>query len=216
MPTDDLIYVVDDDADFLALIKRILEAANFRVAAYRDARSLLEAIEVRPRSCIISDIRMPGMDGIELQRQLAQRELRVPIIFVTAYGQVPLAVDAMKAGVIDFIEKPVDEALLLESVGRALEASNRMWETINAEQRSRALVSLLSSREVEVFGLLAQGLQNVAISERLRISVRTVEVHRANIYKKLEIKNLAAVVRLALLAGIASPTDLLEPPAESA
>lgn len=212
MPHDDLIYAVDDDADFLASLKSILEAAHFRVITFSDARDLLEALELRPRSCIVADIRMPGMDGIELQRQLALRKIRIPMVFVTAFGDVPLAVNAMKSGVIDFIEKPVDETMLLEGIGRAFEASRTLWEKIHAEQRAQALIGTLSSREMEVFRFLAQGLQNAAISERLGISARTVEVHRANLYKKLEIKNLAAVVRLALLAGIASPTDIFEPP----
>ncbi len=214
MPPEDLIYAVDDDADFLASLKSILEATNFRVEAFSDARDLIEALELRPRSCIVADIRMPGMDGIELQRQLALRKFRIPIVFVTAFGDIPLAVNAMKSGVVDFIEKPVDEVLLLEGINRALEASRTLWERIHAEQRAQSLIATLSSREMEVFRFLAQGLQNAAISERLGISARTVEVHRSNLYKKLEIKTLAAVVRLALLAGIASPTDIFKSPAD--
>jgi two-component system, LuxR family, response regulator FixJ len=214
MQPDDLVYAVDDDKDFLESLKSMLESAGFRVSAFTDARKLIEALELRPRSCIISDIRMPGMDGVELQRVLAQRGFRIPIVFVTAYGDVPLAINAMKSGVVDFIEKPIDETLLIEGISRALEASRVLWERIHAEQRAQALIATLSGREMEVFRFLAQGLQNAAISERLGISARTVEVHRANLYKKLDVKNLAAVVRLALLAGIASPTDLFSPPAD--
>ena len=212
MPREDIVYAVDDDREFLASLRSILEAADFQVRAFNAARELLDQIELRPRSCIVSDIRMPGMDGIALQREIARREFRIPFVFVTGYGDVPLAVDAMKSGAIDFIEKPIDDSLLIDGVNRALEESRTLWERIGAERRAQELLATLSAREMEVFELLSQGLQNAEVSTRLGISPRTVEVHRANLYRKLDIRNLAAVVRIALLAGIASPTDLFAAP----
>jgi len=153
---------------------------------------------------------MPGMNGIELQRELARRHMRIPFVFITGYGDIPVAVEAMKSGAVDFIEKPLDESLLIAGITRALDVSQLQWDRIRAEQRAQALIGVLSNREREVFDLLAQGLQNAEISERLGISSRTVEVHRASLYRKLDVKNLAAVVRIAMLAGIVSPTDLFE------
>ncbi|MFZ1988920.1 MAG: response regulator [Alphaproteobacteria bacterium] len=213
MARDAIVYVVDDDIDFLESLKSILEAADFRVKIFPSARQLMDTVEVAPNSCVVADIRMPGIDGLELQRQLKERRLNIPIIFISGYGDVALAVRAMRQGAVDFIEKPVNEAMLIESVNRAIQASRNSWERVNAEERARALVSTLSAREKEVFHLLAQGLQNADISNRLNISTRTVEVHRANLYRKLEVKNLAALVRLALLAGLVSPTSLFESPA---
>jgi len=215
MARDAIVYVVDDDIDFLESLRSFLEAAEFRVKIFASAQQLMDTVELAPNSCIVADVRMPGIDGLTLQGRLKERHLNIPIVFISGYGDVDLAVRAMRQGAVDFIEKPVNPAMLIESVNRALQASRSLWERVNAEARARALVSTLSAREREVFNLLAEGLQNADISSKLHISIRTVEVHRANLYRKLEVKNLAALVRLALLAGIVSATDLFEPPARA-
>ena len=212
MPRDPVVYAVDDDTDFLSSLKMLLEAAGFHVKTFPSAQQLIDTIDGEPRGCIVSDIRMPGMDGLELMLQLKERHQDMPTVFISGYADVELAVKAMRQGAIDFIEKPVDEMALIESVNRALEASRSSWERVQAEGRVRSLISTLSNREKEVFALLAQGLQNAEVSHRLGISIRTVEVHRANIYRKLDVKNLAALVRFALLAGAVSPTDLFGAP----
>jgi two-component system, LuxR family, response regulator FixJ len=180
----------------------LLQSAGFVVDLYDSPSDLLQSIVPRSRSCVVTDVRMPEMSGLELQREFARRDIRVPVVFITGYGDVPLAVQAMKAGAIDFIEKPIDEELLLDGIRRALAISDQMWERVVAKSR----IEVLSPREQEVFALLAAGITNAEISGRLDISPRTVEVHRANLYKKLEVKNLAAIVRLALAAEVIAPT----------
>lgn len=213
MAREAVVYAVDDDIDFLESLKSILEPAAFRVHVFASAQQLLDTVETGPNRCIVADIRMPGIGGLELQHELKQRGLDIPVIFISGYGDVTTAVKALRQGAVDFIEKPVSEAMLIESVNRAVEASSSSWEHTHAVGRARALISTLSAREKEVFTLLAQGLQNADISDRLSISTRTVEVHRANLYRKLDVKNLAALVRLALLAGAVSPTDIFDGPA---
>ena len=215
MAHDAVVYIVDDDIDFLESLKSILEPAGFRVRIFASAQQLLDDFQAEPNSCIVADIRMPGIDGLELQRLLKEGHFNIPVVFISGYGDVALAVKAIRQGAVDFIEKPINEGMLIESVNRAIQASRNSWERVNAEKRARALISTLSARENEVFLFLAQGMQNADVSSRLNISTRTVEVHRANLYRKLEVKNLAALVRLALLAGVVSPTDMFEAPTES-
>ena len=190
------ISVVDDDEAVRASLQVLLESAGYDVVAFASAAALLAEPTFRG-ACLISDVRMPDMDGLALQQELQRRGVRRPVIFVTGYGDVPLAVRAMKAGAIDFIEKPFDDAVLLESVAKALDA------TAHARQTEEALqsIALLTPREREVLEQLAYGRSNKVAGHALNISPRTVEIHRARVMSKLKARGLSDLVRTALAAS---------------
>jgi two-component system response regulator FixJ len=194
------VVVVDDDDAIREVLGLHLEAAGLCVTTLGSARALLAGDYDRSAHCIISDIRMPDIDGLELQDALNRRKSHVPFIVVTAHGDIPLAVRAMRAGAVDVLEKPFRPAALLASVERAL-ALRADLETQDSEKsRSRQRLEALSAREREVFERLAEGKPSKAIAEELGISLRTVDGHRANVMHKLNVKNVGELVRMALSA----------------
>ncbi len=205
MNTNPIVYVVDDDDAVRDSIRVLLESAGFDVKDYERATFLL-ADEIPPGSCVIADIRMPQMDGLELQVEIARRNLAISVIIITGHGDVPLAVRAMKAGAVDFIEKPFEDDILLASVRKAVEigsqARNRLDETTEALQ----LLELLTPRERGVLDQLVAGKSNKVAAFDLGISPRTIEIHRAHIMDKLAARGLSDIVRIAIAAsGAASP-----------
>ena len=194
------VVVVDDDDSIRELLGLHLEAAGLSVVTLGSARSLLDSDYDRSAHCIISDIRMPDIDGLELQEELNRRKSRVPFIVVTAHGDIPLAVRVMRAGAVDVLEKPFRPAILLGAVERAL-ALRADLETEDSEKSlSRQRLEALSSREREVFERLADGKPSKTIAEELGISLRTVDGHRANVMHKLNVRNVGELVRMALNA----------------
>jgi RNA polymerase sigma factor (sigma-70 family) len=195
-----LIYVVDDDDAFRDSLRWLLESAGYRVAVFPSAERFLASYRPGPNACLLLDVRMPGLSGIELQAELNRRGDAVPIIFITGHGDVPMAVEAVKMGAFDFIEKPCADSRLLALIERV----STQGGTARHEQAQRlsAAVRLrtLTEREREVLDLVVVGKKNKQIAEGLGISVKTVEAHRARAMEKMGAASIAEVVR-AMMSG---------------
>jgi len=203
MPSDtDIVHVVDDDEAMRDSMAFLLRAENFQVQTYADAADFLTALPQIKVGCVVTDVRMPGMSGIELLQRLRELKVSLPVIVVTGHGDVPLAVEAMKTGALDFIEKPFDDDVFLRAVRLALSAqavdSQRQAQkaTINSRLES------LSNREREVLEGLVAGHPNKTIAYDLGISPRTVEIYRANVMEKMQARSLSDLVRMALVGGL--------------
>ncbi len=197
------IHIVDDDPAVRDSLRLLLEASAFAVRTHASAAAfLVEAAALV--GCVLTDVRMPELDGLELQQRLNERGVRLPVIVMTGQGDIPIAVRAMKAGAVDFLEKPVDEARLLDAVGRALEQGKRLLQAQASAAEAAARLAGLTPREREVLDLLVTGLSNKAVGNELGASPRTIEVHRARILEKLQARSLPELVRLVLAAGEAS------------
>jgi len=197
--SDDHVFVVDDDADIRDSMRLLLEVAGFKVRSYNSAKHFL-ADDHPKHGCLIADIRMPDMSGLELQIEVTRRHIDLPVIIMTGHGDVPLAVQAMKAGAIDFIEKPFDDDLMLASVRRAMEVGSRARERSAESKAAQDLLSSLTPRERSVLDKLVQGRSNKVVAYELGISPRTVEIHRAHIMSKMEASSLSDLVRVVLAA----------------
>ena len=195
-------HVIDDDEAVRDSLGFLLETADFTVAAYESATSFLEQLPGVQPGCVITDVRMPQMSGLELVNRLRSLGSTLPVIVITGHGDVPLAVEAMKAGVVDFIEKPFDEEAIFSAVRAAL-AGRTGDDGRDAERMAFAQrVAGLSTRERQVLGGLVAGQANKVIAGQLGISPRTVEVYRANVMTKMQAASLSELVRMALLAGV--------------
>ena len=190
------VYIVDDDPAVRDSLSLLLSLRGYRTATFATAEDFLAALRPEWKGCLIADIRMPGMDGLALQRELLRRGVRLPVVIVTAHGDVASARAAFKSDAVDFLEKPFDE----EGPVAAVEAAfRRERERASEEERTQdreGLLARLTDREREVMLLLAEGLHNVEVAERLAISPRTVEVHKARIMAKLGARNLAQLIRV--------------------
>ena len=201
MATERVVHVIDDDADVRQSLAFLLSAAGLAVRVHESALAFLENLPEGREGCVVTDIRMPGMDGLELQRRLAQNKVRLPVIVMTGHGDVALAVEAMKAGAVDFIEKPFDDEVLLSAIRAAL---NRQARDSERDARAAAVqerIDRLSEREREVLDRLVAGKANKVIAYELGISPRTVEVYRANVMTKMQADSLSELVRMALMDG---------------
>jgi two-component system response regulator FixJ len=194
------IFIVDDDAAIRDSLRMMLEVAGYTVRDFASAQSFLSDADLQG-GCLIVDIRMPGMGGLELQEELVRRKANVPVIVMTGHGDVPLAVRAMRAGAMDFVEKPFDSERMLQSVADALEAGQRAQSRAAEAKAARDLLDLLTPREREILDQLVKGHANKVVAHQLGISPRTVEIHRASIMEKLHARNLSHVVRTALAAS---------------
>jgi two-component system, LuxR family, response regulator FixJ len=199
LPNNQVVHVIDDDEAVRQSLAFLLSTAGFAVRVHESAAGFLAALPATKAGCIVTDVRMPEMDGIELQRRLRASKVAVPVIVITGHGDVALAVEAMKAGAVDFIEKPFDDEVLLGAIRSALarRAEDAKGEARAAEIRGR--LQLLSSREREVMDGLVAGKPNKIIAHDLGISPRTVEVYRANLMTKMQADSLSDLVRMALL-----------------
>ncbi|HTW53820.1 MAG TPA: response regulator FixJ [Bradyrhizobium sp.] len=202
MPGDRYVYIVDDDDAVRDSLSILLEAVGHRVRTFGLARDFLDAAPTLPSGCLIVDIRMPEMDGLELQRALNEQTLNFAVIVITGHGDVPLAVRAMKAGALDFIEKPFATPTILASVEAALLRIESAEPQDPIVQAALAKLDLLSPREREVLEGLLAGLPNKTIAYDLAISPRTVEIHRARVMDKMGARSLSELIRLALATGI--------------
>jgi two-component system response regulator FixJ len=202
MQSPDLVHVIDDDEAIRDSLAFMLKAAKVEVETYESASAFLEALPKIKPGCVVTDVRMPGMSGIELLRRLRQLKIDVPVIVITGHGDVSLAVEAMKCGAVDFLEKPFDDDALLAAVRAALDAQ----ATDRAQKINRAAIqeklASLSSREREVLEGLVAGSPNKTIAYDLGISPRTVEIYRANVMTKMEANSLSDLVRMALVGGL--------------
>jgi len=202
MPAERYVYIVDDDEAVRDSLSILLDAVGHCVQTFGLAKDFLDAAPSLPAGCLIADIRMPEMDGLELQRALSEQALDFPTIVITGHGDVPLAVRAMKAGVLDFIEKPFATPTILASVEAALNRLNATQEQDPAALAAQAKLELLSPREREVLEGLLAGLPNKTIAYDLAISPRTVEIHRARVMDKMGARSLSELIRSALAAGL--------------
>lgn len=198
-----LVHVVDDDEAVRRSLAMLLDSMNMRTATYPSAEALLAvAGEGLEAGCILLDVRMEGMDGLSLIEALRRQGVMLPVVVVTGHADVPLAVRAMRAGAMDFVEKPYSEERILEAVGGALTALRAADQRRALEIQAEAQVAALSPRETEVLAGLVAGKPNKVIGYELGISPRTVEVHRANLMEKLGVRSLPEAVRIGLAAGI--------------
>jgi two-component system response regulator FixJ len=200
MASEGIVHVVDDDDAMRHSLLFLLDCAGIEARAYDSALAFLAALDGMERGCIVTDVRMPGMSGLELVEKLRENEVADPVVVITGHGDVPLAVAAMKAGVSDFIEKPFNDQQLLSAVRAALDRGR----DIRAGEEERRLVQeridALSGREREVLGGLVEGKPNKIIAFDLGISARTVEIYRANVMTKMQAKSLSELVRMTMSA----------------
>jgi len=193
------ICIVDDDESVRESLSELLEAADYVVETYGSAIKFLASAALQTCNCLVADIRMPEMDGLSLQEELNKRGHKFPVIIITGHGDVPLAVRAMKAGAVDFLEKPFKEETLLASVERAL-APKPVGATRAADPAVQSRMQQLTDREREVLDLVVAGLPNKVIGQKLSISFRTVEIHRSRVLSKMQAANVAELVRMVLSA----------------
>lgn len=205
MTIDGTVYVVDDDDAVRDSLALLLEAAGLRVEAFAGAAEALRRCRDQRPACVVTDVRMPEMDGLELQQQLSRLHARLPVIVITGHGDVPLAVQAMKAGAADFIEKPFSDQVILASIEAAVVRGGRgAASTVTGKFAER--LARLTPRERDVFHQLIVGHPNKVIAHNLSISARTVEIHRARVMEKMEVRSLPELVRLAIEAGVDMPS----------
>lgn len=196
------VFVIDDDAAVRDSLKYLIESVGHRVRTFASANEFLDACTPEHAGCILADVRMPGMSGLELQERLVARAILMPTIIITGHGDVAMAVRAMKAGALDFIEKPFSDQVLLDQIHVALERDIREREKRDRQRRIQDRFSLLSPRERTVMDKVVAGKSNKTIAAELGLSQKTVEVHRAHVMAKVKADSLAQLVHMALQNGL--------------
>ncbi len=192
------VYVVDDDEAVRDSLQWLLEGKGYRVRCFESAEAFLVRYDAREVGCLIADIRMGGMSGMELQDRLLERHCPLPIVFITGHGDVPMAVQTMKKGALDFIQKPFNEAQLTDLVERMLQAAELGFAERQLASNREAMLAKLTGRESQVLERIVAGRLNKQIADDLSISIKTVEAHRANIMEKLGANTVADLLRVAL------------------
>jgi two-component system, LuxR family, response regulator FixJ len=199
------VFVIDDQQSVRHALAEMLGVFGFSVETYDSAMSFLAAIDPKRPGCVVADVRMPGMDGIELVRELAKRGAHIPVVLISGHADVPMAVAGIKAGAEDFIEKPVDDSALIAAINRGLtrtftqQVSHQSGETLTRQ------FSALTPRQVEIFDLVAAGFTSHAIAAKLELSPRTVESYRAQVMEKMQAESVAVLVRQAIRLGRITP-----------
>lgn len=201
MGSEAVVHVVDDDVAVRQSLLFLLASDGLAVRLHESASAFLDSVKEAGTGCILTDVRMPGIDGIELLRRLKERGFALPVIVMTGHADVPLAVEAMKEGAADFIEKPFDDGLLLAAIRSALERQEKTSLKDTQALEAKARIETLSERERQVLDGLVAGRANKVIAYDLGISPRTVEIYRANVMTKTQAGSLSELVRMALLAG---------------
>ena len=198
IPKKGTVYVVDDDEAVRDSLQWLLEGNDYRVRCYESAEAFLSRYDTREVACLVADIRMGGMTGMELQEKLIERRSPLPIAFITGHGDVPMAVESMKRGALDFIQKPFQEAALLSLIEKMLDKARDSFAGHQKAASRDALMSKLTSREAQVLERIVAGRLNKQIADDLGISIKTVEAHRANIMEKLNANTVADLLKIAL------------------
>lgn len=197
-----LIHLIDDEESIRRSLGFMLKTSGYAVRTWPTGAEFLKQVRNVQSGCILLDIRMPEMDGLEVQQALNERGVAMPVVLITGHGDVGLAVKAMKAGAVDFVEKPLDHDVLTDAIGRAFERLDATKDVLVRAAEAELMLAALSEREREVLDLLARGFPNKTVAYDLGISPRTVEVHRANIMSKLRARSLAEALRIAFAAGL--------------
>jgi FixJ family two-component response regulator len=198
IPKRGTVYVVDDDEAVRDSLQWLLEGKDYRVKCFDSAESFLSRFDPREVACLIADIRMDGMSGLELQDRLMERRSPLPIVFITGHGDVPMAVEAMQHGAFDFLQKPFRDQDLLDRVQRALQRDGESRAALAARAQIAERLASLTPRELEVMRLVTRGKANKVIGGELGVSQRTVEIHRAHVMEKMQAGSLAELVRMVL------------------
>jgi FixJ family two-component response regulator len=200
--TQSIVYVVDDDASIREALKSLLASMGMRVEVFGSAAEFLKSTLADIPSCLVLDVRLPGVSGLDFQAELAKANIQVPIIFITGHGDIPMTVRAMKAGAVEFLTKPIRDQDLLDAVQLALDKDRARREAEKAVSEVRARYESLTPREQEVIALVTAGLMNKQIAAEMDVSEITAKVHRGNVMRKMGARSLAELVRMADLLGI--------------
>lgn len=198
MAQDGTVFVVDDDPGVRDSLAMLLTSSGYKVKSYASATAFLASETPDAVGCMVVDVQMPEMNGLALQQELAARRFRLPVIIMTGHGDIPIAVQAMKAGAVDFLEKPFDDGVLLDGIRRALESVSSAADQALAAKETKRRLEQLTDREREVMDLIVAGKANKVIAYELSISPRTVEIHRSRVMEKMAAGNLADLVRKVL------------------
>ena len=193
-----IVHIVDDDRAIRDSLGMLMKSIGYESRSYDSAEKFLDEADLFAPGCLIVDIRMQGMSGLELQQLLNKKEIKLPVIMITGHGDVPMAVQAMQAGAVDFLEKPYDNSVLVTRIKQCLAEATESQDKLRVVADAKALLSRLTPREREVMNLLVAGKHNKVIAKELAISVRTAEAHRAKVMKKLRAESLSDIVRLAM------------------
>ncbi len=199
MSDEATVFIVDDDEAVRDSLSFLMQSVGLKTESFDSADSFLQASPTQRAGCLLLDIRMPGMSGLELQGVLEEREIHLPVIFISGHADVPMAVRALKAGAFDFVEKPFNDQLLLDCVQRAIEADRQKRQNEAQLDEWRALMATLTPRELEVMELVVDGAANKVISATLGVSLKTVEAHRARVMDKLKADSLSYLVRMSVV-----------------
>lgn len=203
--TTNMVFVIDDDESVRKGLKRLLKSANYEAEVFASASDFLERAPYSGAACVIVDVRMPGLNGIEFQQALIDRRREEQLIFITGHGNIPMCAQAMKAGAVDFLPKPFKPRQLLKCVEQALSRSNDQRRGAAEKTGARQLLDLLTPREFEVMQLVVTGMLNKQIGGELGMAEKTVKVHRGRVMQKLGVTSVADLVRLVQKAGLSAP-----------
>lgn len=196
MSNRDLVFVVEDDPMVRQSLIMLIETLGVAVRGHASGRGFFDDPDCRRASCVVLDVRLPGLGGLEVQSRMSDLGLTAPVIFITGHGDVPMAVEAMRGGAVDFLQKPFDNQSLLDRVGQAIARGRGLRQEEELRKIATARLATLSPREREVLALLVEGRMNKAIAAELGISSKTVEDHRASIMRKMQVRSVAELVRL--------------------
>ncbi|AUG40279.1 DNA-binding response regulator [Pseudomonas chlororaphis] len=202
------VYVVDDDPGMLDSTVWLLESVGLKAVPFTSGREFLEHCDPSLDACVLLDVRMPGMGGLNVQEELRQRDIHLPLIFVSGHADVPIVVRAFKAGAVDFIEKPYNEQLLLDSVQQALSRADDRHSRNAGQARVEARLESLTPRERDVLLPLVQGYSNREIAEQLGVSVKTIDLYRSRVMKRMQAEHLPELVGMAIAVGLVDPLQL--------
>ncbi len=201
------VFVVDDDQAIRSSLKWLIESVAMEVKTFESANAFIENYYPGRSGCLLLDVRMPGMSGLELQEYLSEQRITIPVIIITGHGDVPMAIRAMKAGAVDFIEKPFNDELLLESIRHALLLDEQQRDKQSQKAEIATRLARLTPREHEVMAMVTGGKANKEIASALGVSAKTVEAHRARVMEKMQATSLADLVRMAMLANISNDAN---------